>query len=337
MYDERQSVSPGLNRTSISGPLYGQRGTCNKSLMSPQALSENIPTALLTLDFTIARSNFAFSDALSLPPDVEGQPLKDLVISSEKAKIQRLQNSLRIELQDKAHPSSLHASPHDINFISAIEPRDLYGATAGFQARSEYWTFRLPRERSRGFPISICLAKSSVYFIMLTLVSSASPMVTIPSPVSQGSGTQSLASPVSVHSTRSPSLERILDRTRRSGTSHGKLAYHSQSTSSALYQTSHTSHGHYPHNSPSQSYDSASSPHGSTDTSKSSTHGRDDSHEDLRHLQLPPIRTNNIGESTAPASFKIATSMGKQSPSKIHPANSKRDKRRRVDIHEMLR
>ena len=335
LYADPSNGRPVISRTSDP--------TCTRSLdafPSVHIVPDSTPTALLTLDFVIARSNYAFSDALCLRTNAEGRSLRDLIIPSERDKIQRLQNSLRAELQDTAQlPPSFRNPLSQSSFSNA--DRDLLGATTGFQPRSEYWTFRLPNEQSRGFPVTVCLAKTTVYFIVLTLVSSNNSLPSLPAQsTSQGGWPQSLPSPASAHSNHSPSWERQVDRNSFSGYNQMKLSYHPAPTSTAAQHMMQPLHGNhvtqYQQRSPPQSHDSGPSLSNSNGTTRSSAHGPDMPRDSLRHLQLPPIRTTGLTETVRSITSKTSSSNGRHSSAKDSPQSAKKKKRRRVDIGEML-
>ncbi|MCJ1351227.1 MAG: hypothetical protein MMC33_001210 [Icmadophila ericetorum] len=309
----------------------------------PQAiryLPEVNPTALLTLDFVISRSNAAFTNALALRTHVEGKLLKDLVIPSEKEKIQRLLNRLKAEMQESAKSPSYRPPVSEPGPMSR-EELEMFEATAGFTPRSEYWTFRLPQGQSQGFPMSISLAKTDTYFVVLTLVSGTKSSLPLPSPASQGNWMSSALAPLTSDGVmRYESF--LVERSRQNELSSVSLPYHSRTTKSItnsldhtgrLSQTAHLDLSQYQQNSPNQTLDSGASHSGGSTGTRSSLQESDVPRENLRHLRLPPILTSSIEDS--PSSSKTQTR--KPSPVKGSPQSAKRKKRQRVDIGEMLR
>ena len=341
------------------------RGAAAHTLSPPthSLLSDNIPTVLLTPDFIVAQHNRAFSDALSLSFTARGQTLLDLVVSSEREKIQRLQAVMRAELRDAAHPAFIRGGPSSLGSMPAIEHLDIAQATAGFRTRSEYWTFRLPREQSRGFPISISLARDGGPFVVLTLVQSTSALQALQSspashlmrspPVLPSSSIGGINSPPphSHHTNHSHQ-----HRHHRNSPSDVALPYLLSSTSSPMedhmlpLQPSH-SLAQYKQYSPPRPValpynaartDSGSSG-GSSDIPRSSPghHHQALSRDNLRHLQLPPIRTAPTSDPSAQQKDPRRRNQAETpSPSRSSPQSGhsgKRKKRRRVDIEEMLR
>ena len=315
----------------------------------------DIPTVLLTPDFVVAQHNRAFSNALSLSFTARAQTLLDLVVPAEREKIQRLQSMMRTELREAAHSSLMRGGQSSHGSMPSIEHLDIARATAGFRTRSEYWTFRLPREQSRGFPISISLAKEGALFVVLTLVQSTSTIHAVQSPPLQ----QLVHSPPilqsSVRSYQSPSQQILPHHSHQRGhhrnsPSDVAIPYILSSPTPSLdeqmlqLQPSH-SLAQYKHSSPPRPvvYSTArtnSGSSGSSDIPRSSP-GQALRQDSLRHLQLPPIRTAPTSD---PSGGKDAMrrrkgsestpSPGRSSPQSAHSA--KRKKRRRVDIGEML-
>ena len=310
-------TSYGNSRATFSQPLGNGYSSTHDPLPSNQSLSETNPTAILTMDFVVLRSNYSFSEALSLRSSVEGRSIKDFLIPSDREKLQRLQNSLGGELQEKAHLSSIRSSIPGPTF-------DILSATTGFQQRPEYWTFRLPNDQSRGFPVSISLARTSTFFLVLTLVAGSKPPPLTLHSTARG-WAPPLQSPISVQSMRSPSLD-----------------HHPMSQMALGYQRAPVNHQQVIQpittyrRSPPQLQESNTSPStGSAGTARSSLHGSDVARDNLRHLQLPPIRTSGISGSSR--SGDKGRSDGTGSSAKGSPQSAKRKKRRRVDIGEILR
>ena len=350
-YNDQQTVRSGYSRTSDPFPALQHVQAPSHFPVSPprSSMRVSIPTALLNTELILAEHNEAFSHALSLPSHAKKRALIDLVIPSEKEKIKRLQNSLRAELRDTARLPPMRSTGH-LDGLPNIEELDLERSSTGFQTRSEYWTFRLPNELSRGFPISISLAKTNSYFVILTLVLTAYPLGTLPSQRSaQGLWSQPLPSPASIHGGMSPSVDHhSLHQPLRikSGSSTGhSYSNHSSPVSppaaekrSPLVQASHAAglaqyRQHLPPQRP-LSYEARTIPPGPVVTSSPQVHRQDMPRENLRHLQLPPIRTTDIQESTR--RVRTETSSEKVSPSKGSREREKRKKRRRVDIEEIL-
>lgn len=339
-------TSFGSQRPRTSDPAFTNQQQFQGPTRLPHSptasyLSESIPTVLLTPEFVVAQHNYAFADALSLSYTAEGHALADLVIPSEREKIQRLQTILRAELLDAAHLPPLYGSRDARTSMPAIEELDIAHATSGFCTRSEYWMFRGSEGQSRGFPITVSLARTGAYFVVLTLVQNTGSLKAFPSPrTSHNVRTSQLSSPSSTQAASSPSLDRH---------PHQPLPYTaplpspSSDQRTLLMQPSHMQPSHslgtleqYRQRSPPRS---SALPYGLARTSSSSdtshgpqVHAPQDS---LRHLQLPPIRTSGGdvgGEPRRLSGGRSQTSSGKQSP-----VSGRKKKRRRVEIGDMLR
>ena len=352
-YDGIQDVRPALGRGILPGfsTVGSSRDISNTDPGGAmiRRLPEVNPTALLTLDFIVSQSNFAFIDALALPTQVGGKALKDLVIPSEKEKIKQLQNRLQTEMHNSMQTPYLRPLGNEYPTGTSPEEQDLFESTMGFQPRNEYWTFRLPNGQSRGFPISISLAKTNAYFVVLTLVSSANPPIALTTSASHGSWTPS--PPTSSHGMQFPYTQRLVERPRRNDLTTGAPTtnpyqpYAPKSVPENLADSPFDQDlSQYRPRSSSQTHDSRTPPSaGSVGTTRSSLHGSDVPQDNLRHLQLPPIRASAGGKESSGSSRgalqEIARSESRRSSpaTKASPQSGKRKKRRRVDIEEMLR
>lgn len=344
---------PGASDPTFSQPPYMQ-GATSYPVSPPIShfVNLDIPTVLLTPDFVVAQHNRAFSNALSLSFTARAQTLLDLVVPTEREKIQRLQSIMRAELREAAHTSLMRGGQSSHGSMPSIEHLDIARATTGFRTRSEYWTFRLPREQSRGFPISISLAKEGAHFVVLTLVQSTSTMHAVQSPPLQQLVPPMLQSPVRGYQ---PPPQQILPhhshhRGHRNSPSDVAIPYILSSPASSIdeqmlqLQPSH-SLAQYKHTSPPRPvvYSTArtnSGSSGSSDIPRSSP-GQPLRQESLRHLQLPPIRTAPTSDPSGGKDpmrrrkgSESTPSPGRSSPQSAH--SGKRKKRRRVDIGEML-
>ena len=320
-------------------------------------ISEHVPTAILTTDFVVAQHNRALTDALSLSFTARGQGLLDLVVPAEKERIRRLQSSIRAELRDMVHAAYMNRGPSSHASIPAIEHLDLAQVTAGFQTRSEYWTFRLPREQSRGFPISISLAREGGFFVILTLVQSTNSVQPLQSPTLQQSfrNQHILPSASAVRITPSPPKSSHATHSqhnhRRTVTSDAGVPYLMSPASSTLDEqilNMHASNSlaQYKQTSPPRSVqlpynasrtDSSGSNSSMPRSSPSHQH-QPISRDHLRDLQLPPIRTTPTSDPSArkedPSRRRYKS--GTPSPSRSSPHSTKRKKRRRLEIGDVL-
>ena len=363
-----QPETPYSNqRPRTSDPAYSQHGYLGAGSLSyahpaPSRSynSNHIPTVLLTPDFVVAQHNQAFSDALSLQITARGQTLSDLVVPAEREKIRRLQALMRAEYHNAVHLARKHHELNTINTMPSIDQLDVIQATSGYHTRSEYWTFRLPRDQSRGFPISISLARDGGHFIVLTLLQSASalqsyssaPMMQQPMLMSQASMSPGMPSPpnslyhgqltphrqqhnspsdLSMPYLGSPAGPNFDDQFYPVSSSHGLAQYKANSPPRSVqmpYTTSRTN--------------SSSSASGSGSEIPRSSMGHQSSQalprDSLKHLQLPPILTTPTSDpnTTKDNSHRRRHPTSTPSPARGSPHSSKRKKRRKVEIGDML-
>lgn len=320
------------------------RGTSGLPL-SPTTnyLSESTPTVLLTPEFLVAEHNLAFADALSLPCQVRGHSLADLVIPTEREKIHRLHTALRAELLENSPLPFMRGSLDSSSDMPAIENLDLGHATSGFRTRSEYWTFRLPKGQSRGFPITISLARTGSHFIVLTLLRSS---IILPQHLNQSARGQQVPPPSSSQDPRSPSFVHSRNGHVQANTPYstplspqkpsaleartllmqpslnvGLAQYQQRSTTARTSELSYTIPGGHSSSAHIQSHQATEKDH-------------------LSHLHLPPIRTSGTGIGEPPKSHENRSEHRneKQSPLKGgSPQSGRKKKRRRVEIGEILR
>ena len=349
-YRELRS-QPGLvgdQRPRTSDPIYsnGQYHHSQPVSHAPLFISPSVPTVLLTPDLIVAQHNSAFAQALALSFNARGHGLADLVVPSEREKIHRLQNALRAEMLNATRMPPVSGRFDSWASMPAIENLDIGRATAGFQTRSEYWTFRLPKEQSRGFPISISLAEAGAHFIVLTLIQRPDSSSSVLSPgLTEAIRNHQLSSPP-MQAAQSPVLERKSSQQHRGHSrtySYGDhLPVMSPTTSHPLeLQPSHSlSVSQYSQRSPPKN---SALPYISNKNSSSPEQLRiPRSREEITsipaHLQLPPIRTSGSGMHESRGSEHRGSRSSKQgSPVKGSPQSGRKKKRKRIDIEEMLR
>lgn len=347
-YRELRS-QPGDQRPRTSDPGYGN-GTYGQPIShAPLFISATVPTVLLTPDLIVAQHNHAFAQALAITFNARGHSLLDLVVPSEREKIYRLQNALRSEMVDAARRRPGSARFDSWASMPAIENLDIGRATAGFETRSEYWTFRLSKEQSRGFPISVSLAEAGAFFIALTVIQRPESASAVLSPgLSDAVRSHQLTSPPS-HAPRSPVLERHSSKTAQQHRGHSRTYSYgdpaplmSPTASIPLeLQPSHClSVSQYSQRSPPKN---AALPYiGSKPSSSPEQIRVPRSREEITsipaHLQLPPIRTSGSGHHESRShDHRHGRSSGKASPVKGSPQSGRKKKRKRIDIEEMLR
>ena len=350
-YDESRS-----RPADLAHPLHQPSQGANRLPASQTLshLSQSTPTAFLTPDFRVAEHNPAFADALGLTFSANGLSLTDLVISSEGGKIQRLQTALRAELMDLSHPGRLHGSYENANGMPTIENLDLGHATTGLRPRSEYWTFRSPKGRSIGFPITLSLARNGGHFVILTLVQSSNVAMQASPHSSQVGESRQSASTSSSQGLRSPPLGgRPGQPSHRNSHSQSNYVHPMELSTShttgaecrplSVQASPNVSLDQYSHHtSPSATvlpYSVARPPSSPESPRNSQAPHHEMPGKNLRHLQLPPIRTSGNGISEPSRSSderRGGHSHDKLSPAKGSPQSGRKKKRQRVEIVDML-
>ena len=306
-----------------------------------------IPTVLLTPDFVVTQHNKAFTDALFLPVSARGQTLLDLVVPAERDKIRRLQALMRAEYQNVMHSARRHGTLNSIDTMPSIDQLDVVRATSGFQTRSEYWTFRLPRDQSRGFPVCISLARDGGHFVVLTLIQSANALQPISSPTLLQ---QSLMMPsASMNGMPSPPNSVYQSQMSRPQ-SNGALEANPYLPSGASYEDQLYNGAQlmspYKPLSPPRSVQAPYSTSRTNSSSSASASGSEiprssptETHQSLKHLQLPPIITSatpTSDPSTPRDMHRRRHGTSTPSPGRHSAHSGKRKKRRRVEIGDML-
>lgn len=309
---------------------YGTNNSARSSF-----LPSTTPTVLLTTDFVVAQHNRAFADILALPFTARGWRLLDLVVPNEREKVNRVQTLLRAELQATNPMFPVDGEYDSRAGMPPIESLDVGLATSGFKTRSEYWTFRIPQDQSRGFPISITLARTSTYFLVLTLIQRANP----PQPILSPTFSQPLASPG-------------FDRRPSQAIPAGALQNGHRLSYSAAVPTSGPLQLQPSHSLSLEQYSQRSPPRGSISYSSSQkasspesvrgsqTQYKNSTVDHQQHLQLPPIRTK-AAEALEPKRqgsdrSQRSSASGKNSPMSASPHSNRKKKRRRVEIGEIL-
>ncbi|KAG8527639.1 uncharacterized protein KY384_007792 [Bacidia gigantensis] len=350
--DQRPRTSdPAFNQTQYPRDLlsYGS------SIPATSYQSSQIPTVLLSPDFVVAQHNRAFTDALSLQITARGQTLVNLVIPAEREKIRRLQAAMRAEYHNSVHAARKHGDLNTIDTMPSIDQLDIMRATAGFETRSEYWTFRLPREQSRGYPISISLARDGGFFVILTLIQSANPLQS-PQLLQQpmllsATSLGGMPSPPNSLYQSNPSQDRhqrnsstdisipYLSSPAGSGFEDALMPMH-PTQSTANYQAASPPRSvQVPYSTPRTNSSSSASASGSEIPRSSPTSSHHPMPRDnLKHLQLPPIRTapTPTSEPQTPRDQRRRHGTTTPSPARSSPHNSKRKKRRRLEIGDVL-
>ena len=352
-YRELRSQPGGVSdqRPNTSDPAYSNGHYHHGQPVShaPLFSSASVPTVLLRPNFIVAQHNTAFAQALALTVNARGHSLADLVVPSEREKLHRLQNALQAEMLNATRLPLTSGRLESWASVPPIENLDIGRATAGFQTRSEYWTFRLPKEQSRGFPISISLAEAGTHFIVLTLIPRPDSSKSVLSPgLTEAIRNHQLSSPPT-QPAQSPISERHPLKGAPQHHGHNRTYSYSDHLPVMSPTTSHPLELQPSHSLSVSQYSQRSPPKNSAlpyiGNRQSSSpeqlrapRNRDEITSIPPHLQLPPIRTSGSGmQESRSHEHRTGRSSGKGSPVKGSPQSGRKKKRKLLDIEEILR
>ncbi|KAF9881595.1 hypothetical protein CkaCkLH20_00741 [Colletotrichum karsti] len=192
-YDDpiRRSHSYRVLKSQPSEPLpprYLERASpADANLYAPPLTAAAVPggvpepVVFLTMELDIARASQSFADAIGIP-NVRGRKLSDIVIPSEREKVQSYQRQMQDERARKEPnylPPIFGQHEQERVFESLRFETD---EIARFQLdRQDFFAFASIDGQLRSYPIRMGLAKQeSIYFIVLLL--NAHPRYPYPSP-----------------------------------------------------------------------------------------------------------------------------------------------------------
>ncbi|KAK1593870.1 uncharacterized protein LY79DRAFT_513830 [Colletotrichum navitas] len=164
-----------LDRASMADAnIYGQPPP-------PLATGAPEPVVFLTMELEIARASQAFADAVGIP-SVRGRSLLDIVLASERDKIQNHQRSMQDERSRKDPvylPPIFGRQEQERVFDSLRFEAD---EISRFQLdRQDFFVFAAADGQPRSYSVRLGLAKrESIYFIVLLV--NAAPRFPYPSP-----------------------------------------------------------------------------------------------------------------------------------------------------------
>ncbi|KAK1979934.1 hypothetical protein LZ30DRAFT_595786 [Colletotrichum cereale] len=165
-----------LDRASMADAnMYGQPPP------PPPAAGAQEPVVFLTMELEIARASPAFADAVGIP-SVRGRSLLDIVLASERDKIQNHQRGMQDERSRKDPvylPPIFGRQEQERVFDSLRFEAD---ELSRFQLdRQDFFVFAAADGQPRSYPVRLGLAKrESIYFIVLLV--NAAPRFPYPSP-----------------------------------------------------------------------------------------------------------------------------------------------------------
>ncbi|KAF2691282.1 hypothetical protein K458DRAFT_287142 [Lentithecium fluviatile CBS 122367] len=333
----------------------------------PNSAYQMLPVAFLNLDLVIHKSNQAFQDLASFLGDVRGKSLAELLEGRQHDVLHRLRSDLREERDDREPTYMAPITPVGQDpmqsVMQSVSERDIDQVSQGCIDRPLLLNFRLQNGQYQSLQTQIRLAKTSLYFVTLVVR-------TPPRPAGPPLLTQQLAPPTPVHASQTRSAP-TASSTREFGSypvrpsSSASSAptspyFNFNSVRTSLPTISSSSYG----NSPSYGYSPTAGPEqgyfptyqppsqpgaypsayqsASRTASITSEPQRDTNRSvHLERLQLPPIRTAPAPPLASPTGYEFGEGTRervrrRESPTSADPRPETPDKRRRLNIHEVL-
>ncbi|KAF2743124.1 hypothetical protein M011DRAFT_481081 [Sporormia fimetaria CBS 119925] len=138
--------------------------------VTPGLSNHQLPVAYLSLDFVVMKSNSAFRDLVAVSGDIRGKALKELLESDSFESLNRLQSELRDE-RGQRDPSYLPPiTPVEQDPLQMVSENDVDQVSQGFSERHTTLHFRLPGGAGHHYlKCLIRLAKTSLYFVTLVV------------------------------------------------------------------------------------------------------------------------------------------------------------------------
>lgn len=166
-----RSIESSPTTVSTVSPTYGR--PASRSWPQPRMMLPNqqfaVPIAYLDLDLVIHRANETFLQQFSGGQDLRGRRLPDIARSMEGDGFTAVRNQLREEREarDPAYLPPIFSRGDDP--LAAVSDRDLDAVSSGFHDRQTYITFSLAGGGEQTLAARIRLARTSVYFVTITL------------------------------------------------------------------------------------------------------------------------------------------------------------------------
>ncbi|OJD38699.1 c6 zinc finger domain containing protein [Diplodia corticola] len=158
---------------SLSPSPYPQEGAVQYPTLeyARSAPSYVTPMALLNLDLHIIKTNQAFN-LLFNRSDFYGRDLSELVESHHAETVYRLRSELREE-RDQREPSYMPPifGPREQEAVQNVEEEDLERISLGYTDRRFTWRFSSIFGQPQEVRVRVRLAKTSIFFVSLTLPS----------------------------------------------------------------------------------------------------------------------------------------------------------------------
>ena len=334
----------------------GSLGAASSPYLGPPLAYQSLPVAFLNLDLVIRKSNQAFQDLVAFLGDVRGKSLTALLDSRQSDEVHRMRNELRNERdeRDPAYMAPITPLGHDP--IQTVAETEVDQVSQGYTDRSFVLNFRLSNGQHQSLQTQVRLAKTSLYFVTLVVL-------TPPRPASPPLLTQQLAPPTPIRASQSLSAPTTAPprefgsypaRPSSSASSAPTSPYYNFASvrtslptvalssygNSPSYNYSPTAgpeQGYFPTIQPPSQPASYSSPYSNPPVSRAQEADRP---ARIEGLQLPPIRTAPAPPLASPRGPEFAEpareSQGRRPREAEGPDTPDTGKRRRLNIHEVL-
>lgn len=190
----RSQTSEGSSGSSLPTPGYPpilQPGWVYPAPRPPSSglSAAMVPTAFLDLDFNFIRANKPFKQILSNDQEIRGRQLQDVVVSADGEDFMTLRGRLKgeREAREPAYMPPMLTTGEDP--IQGVMEDDVERLAAGFSDQTFTWTRAVHGPQRETFPARVRLAKTTAYFVVVTLPSfrpvemlPPQPTTSLPSP-----------------------------------------------------------------------------------------------------------------------------------------------------------
>jgi len=152
--------------------IYAGQAPPNPRVGRPQ----DVPLAYLNMDLQFSNASRSFSELLSMP-SLGGRKLLDIVASTDRDKVYRLQRVFEDERQEREpnYLPPIYGKTEEDRVIQSI-PLDLDEGVPFRTERQELLTFQEPSGQQRSYQVRLGLAKrESTYYVVLILAIQAPP------------------------------------------------------------------------------------------------------------------------------------------------------------------
>ncbi len=183
---------------------------------SPRLLPAVKPFAILDMDLVILKHNKLFQDVIGASGDLRRARLVDIVEPSGAENLQRLRSQLR---EDREQKEPAYLPPiidrEEPDGLPSIAESDIENLRRGHTVRTVALAFRPFNGRTQTLTVTVALARTNVFFITLVIVLEQSPRLLMHPPFLH-SGASSIGSPPTTSPVMSSRTLGLLEQRRAS-------------------------------------------------------------------------------------------------------------------------